>query len=64
MLSLVIGLLYVVTVFQAWLDWWGLVGGLAVPPLRPLFAEPEPWWPGTVQTVQVLTTAIASRGWA
>ena len=62
MLSLVVGVLYIVTVVQAWLEWWDLIGGFAVPPLRPLYASLSLGGPGTVQTVQVLTTVIAIAG--
>ena len=62
MLALVIGLLYMGQVLLAWIEWWGLVGGLAVPPLRPLYASLSLGGPGTVQTVQVLLAAIAIAG--
>lgn len=62
MLSLVIGLLYVGQVLVAWIEWWGLVGGPAVPPLRPLYAGLSLGGPGSVQVVQVLVTVIAIAG--
>lgn len=46
LLSVVVSVLYLAQVFQAWLTWWGLVGHLAIPPLRPaylgLFISPNP----------------------
>ena len=62
MLALVIGLLYVGTVFLTWVEWWGLVGHLAMPPFRPLFGGLSLGVPGTLQTVQVLATAVAITG--
>jgi O-antigen ligase len=62
MLSLVIGLLYMGTVFLAWIEWWELIGGFEMPPLRPLYASLSLGGPGTVQTVQVLLTVVAVSG--
>lgn len=62
MLSLVIGLLYMGQVLLAWIEWWGLIGGFAVPPLRPLYASLSLGGPGTVQAVQIIITAIAIAG--
>ncbi len=45
-LCVVVCIAYLVEVLQAWLTWWGLVGHLAIPPLRPgyigLFMGPNP----------------------
>ena len=34
-LCVVVAGLYLVQVFQSWAEWWGLIGRLTVPPLRP-----------------------------
>ena len=33
----IVCLLYLLQVFSAWREWWGLIGRLAVPPLRPAY---------------------------
>jgi len=64
MLALVIGVLYLAQVMMHWLEWWGLVGRLTTPPLRPLYASLSLGGPGAVFAVQVLltTAAIAALG--
>ena len=36
-LCVIVCVLYIVQVAQAWREWWGLIGRLAVPPLRPAY---------------------------
>ncbi|HKZ92915.1 MAG TPA: O-antigen ligase family protein, partial [Candidatus Limnocylindrales bacterium] len=62
MLALVLGLVYIGTVVVNWLEWWGLVGRLAMPPLRPLYAGLTLGSPSVVLTVEVLLTAVAYGG--
>ena len=62
MLALVLGTAYVVMAMMLWIEWWGLVGELRIPPLRPMYLS-MPWGgPSAVLTVQVLLTAAAAAG--
>ncbi len=36
-LCVIVCALYLLQVFQAWREWWGLIGRFAVPPLRPAY---------------------------
>jgi tetratricopeptide (TPR) repeat protein len=59
-----ISFVYVVLVLRHWIDWWGLVGRITVPPLRPDF-ESLVWGnPAAVLTITVLLLgpAIAHIG--
>jgi hypothetical protein len=61
-----ISFVYVVLVLRHWIDWWGLVGRITVPPLRPDF-ESLVWGnPAAVLTITVLLLgpAIAHIGTA
>ena len=61
-LALVLGGAYVLLAFVLWAEWWGLVGEIRVPPLRPMYLS-MPWGgPSAVLTVQVLLTAVAMAG--
>ena len=60
--GLVIGLFYLAWVGLAWLEWWGLIGRLEVPPLRPHSAGLTYRNPSAVLAVVVLLTAIAYAG--
>jgi O-antigen ligase len=62
MLGLVLGLAYVGWVLLLWIEWWGLVGDLRPPPLRPLYLGLTWGNPSAVLTVQVLLLAIAAAG--
>ena len=53
------GVLYLLTVLQIWIEWWGLVEGFAVPPRRPLYGGLSLGGAGGVMRVRVLTTATA-----
>ncbi len=64
-----VGILYVLVCVNAWVGWWGLVGHLAVPPLRPGFASFTWGNPSAVMTIAVLFLAssighlgLATRG--
>lgn len=59
MLAIVIGLAYVVQVVSTWVEWWGLVGRLAAPPLRPDFAGLNYGNPSGVMTMSVMLTLPA-----
>jgi O-antigen ligase/tetratricopeptide (TPR) repeat protein len=62
MLALVLGTAYVVMAMVLWIEWWGLVGELRFPPLRPMYLS-MPWGgPSAVLTVQVLLTTAAVAG--
>lgn len=62
MLALVLGLTYMATVLARWVEWWGLVGHLEIPPLRPLYAGLVFGNPNAVLTMQLLLTAVAFGG--
>ena len=53
-LCLGIGLTYAVLVLRDWIDWWGLVGRVTAPPLRPEFEGLTYGNPSAVLTVVVL----------
>ncbi|MCU0506225.1 MAG: O-antigen ligase family protein, partial [Chloroflexi bacterium] len=59
LLCAVVGILYVLVCLSAWVGWWGLVGHLAVPPLRPGFAGLTWGNPSAVMTIAVLLLASA-----
>ena len=61
----VVGVLYVAVCLGRWLTWWDLVGDLAVPPLRPGFANLVWGNPSAVMTIEVLlwSSAVARLGW-
>jgi O-antigen ligase/tetratricopeptide (TPR) repeat protein len=62
MLALVLGGAYVVMAFVLWVEWWGLIGELRIPPLRPMYLA-MPWGgPSAVITVQILLAAAAAAG--
>jgi O-antigen ligase len=62
MLGLVVGLAYCATVIARWLEWWDLVGHVAIPPLRPMFASLTLGNPSAVMTVMLLLTVVAVAG--
>ena len=61
-LAIVLGLAYVVWTAVLWVEWWGLVGELRLPPFRP--AQLGLTWgsASVLLTVQVLMTAAAVGG--
>ena len=61
-LGLALGLLYLGVVVGRWLEWWELLGRLAAPPLRPVFAGLTFGNPSAVLTAQVLLTVVACAG--
>ena len=61
-LGLALGLTYLAVVLMAWAEWWDLIGGVAAPPLRPVFAGLTFGNPSAVLTAQVLLTIVACAG--
>jgi O-antigen ligase/tetratricopeptide (TPR) repeat protein len=63
-LAIVIGVLDVALTVSHWIVWWGLVGRITVPPLRPEFESLTFGNPAAVMTMSVLltATAVASLG--
>jgi putative inorganic carbon (HCO3(-)) transporter len=64
-LAAIIGIWYLQSVAVSWIQWWGLVGRLAAPPLRPEFASLTFGNPSAVMTVSILLTlpAVSFVGW-
>ena len=58
-LGLVVCVQYLVQVLQAWQVWWGVVGRLAIPPLRPPTAVLSLGSPNPVATLALLLCAFA-----
>lgn len=61
-LGLVLGLAYIGWVLILWIEWWGLVGSIQAPPLRPLYLGLTWGNPSAVLTVEVLLLLIAAAG--
>jgi O-antigen ligase len=61
-LALVLGVAYVAWSVILWVEWWGLVGEIRMPPLRPAHLGMTWGSPSVVLTVQVLMTAAAIGG--
>jgi O-antigen ligase len=61
-LGAMIGLLYLGIVIERWLAWWGLLGHLAIPPLRPGLPGLTFGGPNLVASAVVLLTVIAIAG--
>jgi O-antigen ligase len=59
LLALVVGGWYIRAVLALWFEWWGLVGRLAAPPLRPEFEGLTFGNPSAVLTMSVLLTIPA-----
>ena len=55
LLAFMVGLSYLATVVIAWMDWWGLVGHVKVPMLRPAYASLILGGPNVVAPVMVLS---------
>ena len=69
LLALIVGVWYVQEVGARWIEWWGLVGRLAPPPLRPEFSSLTFGNPSAVMTMSILLAmpavawiGIATRG--
>jgi putative inorganic carbon (HCO3(-)) transporter len=64
-LAAIVGIWYLQSVAVSWIQWWGLVGRFAAPPLRPEFASLTFGNPSAVMTVSILLTlpAVAFVGW-
>ncbi len=60
LLCAAIGVLYVAVCLERWVAWWGLVGHLAAPPLRPGFASITWGNPSAVMTIEVLLFAASA----
>jgi O-antigen ligase len=63
LLCLAIGALFVGLVVQAWIEWWGLVGYVTAPPLRPRFESLTFGNPSAVLTMTVLLLPPAVAAW-
>lgn len=59
LLAIVVGVVYVQVCVAKWIDWWGLVGRFAAPPLRPEFASLTFGNPSAVLTMSALLTIPA-----
>ena len=59
-----LSVVYLAVVFARWVDWWGVVGAIVTPPLRPGFEGLTYGNPSAVLTVAVLlvTAAVAYLG--
>ena len=57
--AFVIGIAFIVTVFNEWIAWWGEIGRIAAPPLRPGSESLTFGNPSAVMTASVLLTASA-----
>ncbi len=53
---------YIAMSLQIWVEWWGLVGGLQVPPLRPALLGMTWGSPSVVFTVLTLMVSVAIGG--
>ena len=58
-LGAVTSIVYLSRTFAQWVDWWGLVGRLTVPPLRPGFESLTLGNPAAVMTLAVLLFAAS-----
>lgn len=59
LLAVLVCALYLLEVVLAWRDWWGLVGRLATPPLRPGYLGLSLGSPNPVATLVLLLAAFA-----
>jgi O-antigen ligase len=58
-LCLLVCVLYLLQVFQSWQLWWGVVGRLTIPPLRPAYLGLSLGSPNPIATVVLLLGAFA-----
>jgi O-antigen ligase len=65
-MAVVLGGAYVIWSLALWVQWWGLVGAIVMPPLRPALLGMTWGSPSVVMSVLVLLTvaAIGGIGWA
>ncbi len=61
-LAVVLGAAYLLWTVQLWVEWWGLVGELRMPPLRPALLGMTWGSPSVVFTVLTLLTVAAIGG--
>jgi O-antigen ligase len=59
MAAVATGIAYIAVVVPHWITWWGLIGHLAAPPLRPFFESLTFGNPSAVMTASVLLTTPA-----
>lgn len=59
LVPVVVAVAYVPQVLLTWVEWWGLIGALSVPPLRPGWAGLMFGSPNLVATVLLLTGPLA-----
>lgn len=66
LLALIVGVWYLQEVGEKWIEWWGLVGRITAPPLRPEFASLTFGNPSAVMTMSILLSmpAVAWIGFA
>jgi O-antigen ligase/tetratricopeptide (TPR) repeat protein len=66
LLALIVGIWYLQEVGSKWIEWWGLIGRIAAPPLRPEFASLSFGNPSAVMTMSILLAmpAVAWIGFA
>ncbi|HSW42532.1 MAG TPA: O-antigen ligase family protein [Patescibacteria group bacterium] len=60
LLALGVGVAFMAACAGHWIDWWGIVGTIRVPPLRPYFEGLTYGNPSAVMTMSVLLTAAAA----
>lgn len=58
-IPIVVSVAYVVQVALTWVEWWGLVGGVSLPPLRPGWAGLLFGSPNLIATVLLITGPLA-----
>ena len=61
-LALVLGVAYIAWTVLLWVEWWGLVGELPLPPFRPTQLGLTWGSPSVVVSVQTLMTVAAAGG--
>lgn len=61
-LGLIVGIWYLQEVGSKWIEWWGLVGRITAPPLRPEFASLTFGNPSAVMTMSILL-AMPAVAW-
>jgi O-antigen ligase len=62
LLGFVVGIAYLAVAISGWLEWWGLLGRLTAPMLRPAYAGLPFGGPTVVTSVVILLTASAFAG--
>ena len=59
-LPVLVAVAYIVEVVVRWIEWWSLVGGFAIPPLRPGWAGLIYGSPNIVGTILLLTAPLSA----